>query len=65
MTDDPPRLTRVGHRIDGKVVALDQYGRHMPEYEGDPRIAIPKVLAAGWRGPVQIIRDESDFRDPQ
>ena len=54
---DPPRLTRVFHLIDGMVVALDQYGNHMPEFEGHSRTAIPKILAKGWRGPIPVVRE--------
>ena len=57
MQDDPPRLTRVYHLINGQVAALDQNDQHMPEFEGHAREAIPKILAAGWRQPIMVVRE--------
>jgi hypothetical protein len=61
MVDDPPRLTRVFQLIDGTVVALDQYNRWMPEFEGPAGVAVPKILAAGWRGPFIVAKDRQSL----
>ncbi len=45
------RIARVKHWSDDVTTVFDQFGRHMPEFEGKTEDVLPKILAAGWSDP--------------
>lgn len=52
---EKPRLENVYNFTNGMTAAFDQFGKHMPEYQGRTDEVMPKIYAAGYSKPVPTV----------
>lgn len=60
--NETPKITNVYAFTNGMLMAFDQYGQQMADYQGKADEMIPKVRAAGYTGEIPYGNYRPDTR---
>lgn len=49
-----PVITHVYAFTNGQIMVFDQYGKQMPAYQGETKVMLRKIRAAGFKGDIPL-----------